>query len=221
MFHTDQPRASTLNAIPHHPTDPNQAAHRAENLAACLELRDLGLQLARAAAARALAAHEQTPAPDTPSGAPLAPRQADPDLAFARHASSVRQSVELWEKITSNAFARRPHSWPGSSDFDPDLDPDDPLYAPQDPKPAYCEMDRSNLSEAVGTLAQTHPNHAEIRQTLDATIEETLTAHPDDHVSANFARVCQAFGIAPDRACLLPHLESQLRPPPGRWPKLE
>ncbi len=180
-------------------------------------MRDLGLQLARAAAARALAAHEQT----EPSEATPTPKPADPDLAFARHSRSVRQSVELWEKITSNTFARRTQTQTQTSNFDPDPDLyDDLCNHPQTQKPAYCELDRGNLHEAVGTLAAAHPNNAEICETLDEIIEETLTAHPDDHLSANFARICQAYDIEPDRFRLQPHLESQLRPP-VRWPKLE
>ena len=212
MFPQINARLAKLNAIPPHP-DP-QAQQRAENLAACLEMRDLGLQLARAAAARALAAHESPTAPESPP----APKQPDPDLAFARHSRSVRQSVELWEKITSNTFVRRPHqSWTGSSNFDPDPDLDGPY---DDQKPAYCVADPGNLYEAVGNLALIDPNHAAIPENLPDIIEETLTAHPDDHLSANFARVCQFYGIEPDRFRLQPHLESQLRPP-VRWPQLE
>ncbi len=224
MFSSTQPRSTLLNAIPPHPTDPTQAQHRAENLAACLELRDLGLQLARAAAARALAAHEhQTHAPE-PEAPQTTPKPTDPDLAFARHSRSVRQSVELWEKITNNTFARRPQSrhqsWPDSSSFDPDSDLDDLLNRPHTQPSLFSESDRGNLYEAVGNLALIHPNHADIPETLHEIIAETLTAYPDDHLSANFARVCQAFDIEPDRTRLQPHLESQLRPP-DHYPKRE
>ena len=82
-------------------------------------------------------------------------------------------------------------------------------------------MDRGNLYEAVANLTLAHPGLAAIPETLNAIIEETLTTHPDDHVSANFARVCRAYGITPDRSRLQPHLESQLRPPPEHTPKLE
>ena len=222
MFLKLTARHPPLNAIPPPPTDPTQAQHRAENLAACLEMRDLGLQLARAAAIRALAAHEQSqavPAPET-SDSPPTPKQADPDLAFARHSRSVRQSVELWEKITSNTFARRPaaQTWSDSSNFNPDPYLD--LLDDNSEQPPYSELDRGNLYEAVGNLALIHPAYAEIPETLNEIIEQTLTAHPDDHVSVNFARVCQAYDIAPDRTRLQPHLESQLRPP-GHYPKLE
>ncbi len=186
-------------------------------------MRDLGLQLARAAAARALAAHEQTPTtPETPPDTQPAPKPADPDLAFARHSRSVRQSVELWEKIVNNAFARRPsaQTGPETSNFDPDPYLDVLYNSPQTEKPPYSEADRGTLYEAVANLALIHPDHAEIPETLTEIIADTLTAHPDDHVSANFARVCQAYGIEPDRTRLQPHLESQLRPP-VRWPKRE
>ncbi len=217
MFYkcSNHSRACTLNAIPPPPLDPTQAQHRADNLAACLEIRDLSLQLARAAAARALAAASQPPTPEP------AAKPADPDLAYARHASSVRQSVELWEKITANAFARRHQPRPEQAEPDPDLDLDDLLDEPELPEPAFSETERTILFEAVANLALLHPSHAEIPETLNQTIEQTLAAHPEDHVSANFARICQTFGLPPDRARLQPHLESQLRPPPGRWPKLE
>ncbi len=217
------PRPPTLNAIP---PDPAQAQHRADNLAACLELRDLGLALARAAAARVLAAREQAPAtPETPDTTQTA-KHPDPDLAFARHSRGVRQSVELWERITNNTFARRPYAQPSpkSSSFDPeqylddldDLDLDDPP-----PKqPAHSEADRCTLYEAVANLALLDPTHTDIPESLNATITQTLIAHPNDHVSANFARICQAYGITPDRSRLMPHLESQLRPP-DRDVKLE
>ncbi len=219
------PQAPTLNAIPPTPPDLTQAQHRAENLAACLEMRDLGLKLARAAAARALAAHEQTqtpeaaPEPATPNTAQAA-KPTDPDLAFARHSRSVRQSVELWEKITNNSFARHPQSprqtWSESPDFDPDLDG----ILSDDETTPYSEADRGNLYEAVANLSLISPAHEAIPETLNHTIEETLAAHPTDHLSTNFARICQAYNITPDRTRLQPHLESQLRPPTS-WPKLE
>ncbi len=188
-------------------------------------MRDLGLQLARAAAARALAAHEQTETHEAaPEAAPQqpTPKPADPDLAFARHSRSVRQSVELWEKITNNIFARRPHPQAAqeSSNFDPDPYLDDFDNHPPTEKPVYCEADRGNLYEAVANLALIHPDHAEIPENLPEIIKETLTAHPNDHVSANFARVCKTYNIAPDRSRLQPHLESQLRPP-AHYPKRE
>ncbi len=224
--HTTQ--APTLNAIAPQTPDPAQAAHRAANLAACLELRDLGLALARAAAARGLAAQNQThptaePAPATEPPTPQ-PTQAKPneaDLAFARHSRSVRQSVELWEKITNNTFARRaqsPHPWSEPHYPDLDLDLDDTL---DEDDPPYSEADRFVLHEAVANLALTAPTHAEIPETLTTTIEQTLTAHPNDHLSTNFTRICEIFALTPDRTRLQPHLESQLRPPPSRYPQLE
>ncbi len=231
MFpHPTNQAPTPLNAISPHTPDPTQAAHRAENLADCLELRDLGMALARAAAARALAAHDQPhptqqPAPATKPPTPqpaLAAKPADPDLAFARHSRSVRQSVELWEKIVNNTFARRPQSphpaWsePAYPDLDADLD--DTLEDEYE-RPRFSVGDAGNLYEAVGNLALISPAHNAIPETLPEIIEETLTAHPDDHLSTNFARICEIFGIAPDRSRLQPHLESQLRPPPH--PKLE
>ncbi len=223
-------RTPTLNAIAPHAPDPTQAAHRAENLADRLELRDLGMALARAAAARALAAHEQTLTPQdqtqrtakspTPEPQQPTPKPADPDLAFARHSRSVRQSVELWEKITNNSFARSPRqTWsePSYPDLDPDLD--DALYDYE--PPLFSEGDAGNLYEAVSNLARLSPAHDAAPETLLEVIEETLTAHPDDHLSANFARICEIFGLTPDRSLLQPHLESQLRPPPDGYPKLE
>ncbi len=153
-----------------------------------------------------------------PTQPPPAPKPADPDLTFARHAYGVRQAVALWEKITSNAFARRPQSWPEPADYLPDLEASDPATPAE---PAISESDRSTLYEAVAKLALIHPSHAEIPATLNHTIAETLAAHPQDHVSVNFARICQAFHIPPDRTRLQPHLESQLRPPPDHIPQLE
>ncbi len=176
------------------------------------------MQLARAAAARVLAAQEQPQT--TPNPTPTA-KPADPDLAFARHASGVRQAVELWEKITNNTFARRPHPAQTCAEPpDPDLDLDACLDDLEEP-PAFSVADQGNLYEAVATLALHHSSHAAIPETLPEIIEQTLTAHPDDHLSTNFARICKIFGITPNRHLLLPHLESQLRPPPDHTPKLE
>ncbi len=189
------------------------------------------MALARAAAARALAAHDQphpaqepTPATQQPTPQPPpAPKPADPDLAFARHSRSVRQSVELWEKIVNNTFARRPQSphqtWSEPAHPDPDQDLDDLLCDYE--QPLFSEGDAGNLYEAVGNLARLSPAHNAAPETLLETIEQTLTAHPDDHLSTNFTRICQIFSIEPNRFLLQPHLESQLRPPPDRYPKLE
>ncbi len=188
------------------------------------------MALARAAAARALAAHDQSQTPQdetqpTPKAAPAAkssayqppaPKPADPDLAFARHARSVRQSVELWEKITNNAFARRP-AW--SEPTCPDLDLEEALEDHE--PPPFSQGDAGNLYEAVGNLSLISPAHNAIPESLLETIEQTLTAHPNDHLSINFARICEIFGLTPDRTLLQPHLESQLRPPPDGYPKLE
>ena len=171
------------------------------------------MQLARAAAARALEALEH-PEPTQPRQEP-AQQPPGPNLAFTRLARVVNQSVELAEKIAANAFARPTplthHAWPQAPN--PQTYPGlDGLDLDEGPEHEYCEMDRDNLIEATCRLTATHPNHPERHQAIPEIVEDILTRHPADHASVNFQRVCAVLDILPDRFGLPPHLESQLRP---------
>ena len=125
------------------------------------------------------------------------------------------------KKITNNVFARPQFTRYTPSEPEDILsnEENDRLY--RTPRPPFSELDAGNLYEAVGNLALLSPTHEISPETLTETIEQTLTAHPDDHLSTNFVRVCEIFGIPPNRHLLMYHLETQLRPPPDLVPKLE
>ncbi len=214
------PKAATLNATT--PPCPDEAQRRTRHLSVCQELIDLGMKLARAAAERALYAHEQATAASTQASQTPPPR--DPDLTFSRLAAGVRQAVTLEARLASNAFARL------ATAAAPDT-------ASTDRKLAEFRgaLDRGTLEDALTHLTDDHADSWQLQQTFGDIIEDTLSAFPDDALSAHFARACLALGIAPDLASLPPDLGALLEPahpkparlepahlepaPPDRWPR--
>ena len=127
----------------------------------CQELAGLGMQLARAAAQRALRDMEQ-PAAATPAAAkPAARRRArqnpDPSLAFARVSREVRQLITL--EIRLAAAPAQPRT-----------------RRSRTPTPAEPDTRRAPLHQAVDYLTAQHPQREEIRSDFARRIERRLAA---------------------------------------------
>ncbi len=201
------PKAATLNATTL-PCPDEAAQRRTRHLSVCQELIDIGMKLARAAAERALDSHEQAKAANTPHTPPVR----DPDLTFNRHAAGVRQAVALEARVANNAFAR-PVAAAAAQDS-----------ASTDHKLQQFRsaLDRGTLEDALTQLTDDHAESWQLQETFGDIIEDTLSAFPDDPLSAHFARACLALDIEPDLASLPPDLAALLEPAaPERWPRAE
>ncbi len=189
------------------PQQTEEAERRARHLSVCQELIDLGLKLARAAAQRALDAHEQSQ-PDHPADTQNQTQARDPNLAFTRLSASVRHAVALEARIAGNAFARpAPAPHPGTT---PDEALEDLLTA----------ADHGALSSALTRLTDHREDRWQLQETLADIIEDTLTTFPDDPLPTHFARACLALNIQPDLTMLPPDLASLVASsPPDRWPR--
>jgi hypothetical protein len=169
----------------------------------CAELADLGMQLARAVAARALtdwtepreqAAPEPAPSPApepraTPSlhtaGATLRTptcKPIDPALLFTRLAATVRDCIALEARLAAGP--------PPSSRAAAQTLRADPRRAP--------------LREAFHQITEDHPDRAELRQEIDARLDETLAADATQTTPAPqiFFALCDELALTIDFASL-------------------
>jgi hypothetical protein len=134
-----------------------EAERRARQLADLREISALGMQLARAAAAQALA-----PEPSDPEQ----PAPPDPNLAFARVTNAVRQAIALETRIAAGTLAR-------SADHPTDRSTQTP-----DPR-------RPKLRQTLHKLADAEPERAaraQLRRDIDDRIEDELQADPDAEI---------------------------------------
>ncbi len=159
----------TLNALA--PTA--EPARKARHLAMAQELAELGMGLARSAAARAttLFAEEAAAPPPDPAEAPepppvtaavpLTPAQSHA-FTFARLSNAIRQAIALEARIAADAFAPRPAA---------------AARAPAQPR--RPDARRALLRQALHEAAATEPDPALLRRAIDARIEDELQADPD------------------------------------------
>ena len=208
---SNRQRASTLNAIsPTQPTDADERTTR--HLRMCAELADLGMELARAAAARTRAnlvepeehpaSHTQfTPAPDAQSDpetaraanpAPAAAscraataashKQTDPAILFTRFAAIVRDCIALEARLAAGS----PHTTRAGS-----------LALRADPR-------RALLRHAFHRTLENHPDRAVLLRETTTCLDEDLAADAEQtaHPAHLFANICNELGIEFDVAIL-------------------
>ena len=169
------------------------------------------MQLARAAAARALAdwaepqetpmaeppsvqaaeppadgqtAPHHNPAPRRPASrtaSPVPHKPTDPAVLFTRLAAVVRACIALESRIAAGAPAA-----PGATTF-----------RPADPR---LEL----LREGFGIVIKNHPDRAKLMREATTRLEEQLAADPDQtiHPGRLFFDLCEELGIEPDYAKL-------------------
>jgi hypothetical protein len=204
------PKTETLNAIS--PSRPTEAEERtARHLRLCAELADLAMQLARAAAARALtdwAEPEQPPA-EAPSMAAAEP-QAHPETA--PHADPAPTPRRTAVHAASNS-SRKP--------TDPALlftrlaavvrdciALEARLTAATGATPRAVTLQlradprRAPLREAFDRAIENHPDRADLRRETTTRLDEELTADPDQTVGLGtlFFNLCDELGIEVDLA---------------------
>jgi hypothetical protein len=178
-------------------TRPEEAADRTtRHLRMCAELADLGMQLARAAAVRALAGASEPEVPPTDSRPPsptepapaTAPRAAttyfraptlkaptckpiDPALLFTRLAACVRASIALEARLTAGT--------PRTAS----------LALRADPR-------RAPLQDAFHRITASHPERATLRREATTRLDEQLAA--DSNQAIDLPTLL--FGICDDLA---------------------
>jgi len=167
----------------------------------CAELADLGMQLARAVAARALsdwqepeaaafvAAPEPSPAPQgqpthirTPSCKTPSCKPVDPALLFTRLAAAVRECIALEARLAggTQAASRAPAPLRGA----------DPRRAP--------------LRDIFRLVTKNHPDRAALLRETTNRVDEELAADAGQTTQAPsiFFAICEEFGIEIDFATL-------------------
>jgi len=206
----NNPKPKPLNAIT--PIQPPEAAERtARQLSMCAELADLAMQLARVAAARALAnwaEPEESPPAAEPQfaqsaeppfaqtaeplsaqpAAPHPPKQIDPATHFTRLAAVVRHCIALEARLAAAGNASAPTAVRPSTRAAT-------LIA--DPR-------RSRLREALCQVTKTHPNRVEVITEANSRLDEELLDDPDQTIDPPdilFA-LCDEFAIEIDFAQL-------------------
>jgi hypothetical protein len=168
-----------VNAIA--PCQPATADERtARHLSICAELIDLGMTLARAAAARATA-DWAAPAtqPDTAAQPAAARKQSDPAVIFVRVTAAVRDIIKLEARLAAGLAqtAARPRS--------------------ADPR-------RATLCDAFAHVTKRHPDRAELIRASTARLDEYLASDPEKtlDVPTLLWTICDELGIDIDLATL-------------------
>jgi hypothetical protein len=178
----------------------------------CAELAELGMDLARAAAARARAdwaKPEEPPAPEAhpepppepevaapgrlaqaarpprvaaPSARAASCKPTDPALIFTRLVTSVRDCITLEARLAAGLI-------PTSRGTSPALR--------ADPR-------RASLQNIFRRITGHHPDRAELIRQTTARIDEDLAADPDRTLELPelFFKICEDFGIEVDLATL-------------------
>jgi hypothetical protein len=206
-------RRPHLNAISPIP-DESQVERTARHLRMCRELAELGMQLAQAAAQRALrdlqaeppqaepsqvepSQAEAPPAPPpAPGTEPREPRRTtDPAILFTRLAGVVRQAVALEARLTagppspSTPHAPAPH-------------------APPDPR-------RETLTRALDFITEKLPDRATLRREAAQRIDQELAQDPAaaTHTEDILVNICDDLRITPDFSRFPDNLLQSLLPP--------
>jgi hypothetical protein len=178
----------------------------------CAELADLGMQLARAAAAKTLAEwaepeqpptaeplpnqpaeplpsqpaetlSEPTPAPKRTAGPAAARKPTDPALIFTRLVAAVRDCIALEARL---AAAVTPAAARAAS-----------LQLRADPR-------RAPLRDAFRLVTENHPDRPELLRETTARLDEELAADETQSIDAPtlFFDICEELGIEIDFANL-------------------
>jgi len=156
----------------------------------CQELAELGMQLARAIAAKALQ-DLAPPEPAQPEPAPSPKPAADPALAFARITRAVRQCIALEAHLMAGSPQGRPK--------------------PQRPAP---DPRRAPLQNIFETVLRTNPNRAELKRETNERLETQLATDPDGNISIPdiFYTIVNDLGIELDLANIPDETLDQLIP---------
>jgi hypothetical protein len=188
----------------------------------CAELADLGMQLARRAAAIALAhwaepeappAEESPPEPapepptdPAPAARPLRAagislraltcKSSDPALIFTRLAATVRDCIALQVRLTAGTSTTNR----GTT-----------LALRADPR-------RAPLRDIFDRITKHHPDRTELVRETIARIDADLAADPDRilELSGLFFGICEDLGIEPDLATLPDEFLGFVYEPPAR-----
>jgi hypothetical protein len=216
----------TLTAIT--PTQPEEAAERtARHLRVLAELVDLGMQLARATAARALAELAEPEA--APAAEPLPNPAAEPPSDQAAAPLSQSPAPEPPPDPAPAATPRRTSARPPGTGTTA-RKPTDPVLAFIRLAAAIREIitleaslaagpttkhglvspalradpRRAPLLEAFREVTENHPDRAAFRRETTARLDEELTADPEQTLGLPkiFFPICEEFGIEIDYAQL-------------------
>ena len=201
----------------HPPQAPNEEAERRQrHLSVCQEVMDLSMKLTRVAARRALdAADDEAQAraanPDpTPEPLQPTPKTRDLNLAFTRVSRIALQAVTLEARIAAGAFNRA-----GASRAPADVstqEEDARIHS------LCAALDRDLVVHGLERLTETHPDRQALRQSAEDALDDSLADHPEEPLSAHFARVCQALNLTPTVEGFPDYLVEALHPeppPPG------
>ncbi len=169
-----------MSAIPPRAPGPAETAETrtARHFDLLREMAELGMAMARNAAAQAL-----DPDPASPRPSP------DPVLAFARTTTVVRQAITLEARIASGALARE-----GAA----------PARAPEPPKPgAAPDPRRAPLRHTLHKLAAAEPDRAartRLCRRIDERIEHEILADPeaDLPITDLLVAICDDLGLRLD-----------------------
>ncbi len=198
--HPNPQGPAPLNAISPQ-TAAEDADRRANHLAVCQEIIDLGMMLTRAAAQRALEAAEhptQEPAqtPNTPQSPPR-----DPNLPFARTSRIVLRAVALSAQIAAGAFNRAPPGRATASGTQSDAE----LHN------LHQVVNRDLVMQGLERLTETHPNRQALQDTIEDAVDDTLADHPEDPPPPTSPAPAKS-AASPDLILLPDHLAESLAP---------
>ena len=147
-------------------THPEATQPAASQLAFCNELIELGMQMARTAAAQAMReAEEQTAAMP-----PNRRRTRDPNLAFIRISREVRQLVAVAARLAAAPETARTAPKPRATE----LPARNARATPSEP--ALHDDRRAALHTAADLVTQNHPRRDEVRATCTDLIEAEIAA---------------------------------------------
>ena len=147
----------------------------------CQELADLGMQLTRAAAAKAMRDAEAASA-----AAPRA-RSPDPTLAFARLSREVRQIITLECHLAAGPAAAASVPRRHAAQHPGDKPRRGTPAAPKVPetKPANPDNRRALIRQVVNDLTEQHPDRDIVRMQFTARADRALAADPGYHIPAS------------------------------------
>ena len=158
-----------MDATTHHKTD-QPADPAPSQIAFCHELIELGMQMARTAAAQAMReAEEQTAAMP-----PNRRRTRDPNLAFIRISREIRQLAALAARLAAGTAAAPTLARPASKTRA--AEPPARIAPAKPTEPAQPDPRRAVLHAAADLVTQGHPHHAEVRATCTNLIEAEILA---------------------------------------------
>jgi len=192
LFETNpSPGSPTLNAISE-PPEPDERTQR--HLAMCQEMAEIGMQLIRAVAHKAM----QDWTEEEPEPQAKAAKKPDPALTFTRISGAVRQAIALEARIAQGppTQARRGRE----KKFDPR---------------------RATLKRLVHETTERNPDRNDLRKGAQHTIEDHLAdnAYDDTPMPDLFQSICKEAGIEISQKTLSDEMLDIAFP--GPWPEPE